>query len=62
MASTGGIIRPISSAARSGRIPRSTFLTPVSASTLTCERFTVFMGEPTLYIIDGCSAVSALTA
>ena len=35
-----GIIRPISSVPGSGRTPRSTFLTPVSDSTITCERST----------------------
>ena len=33
--------RPIRSAPGSGRTPRSTFLTPVSAATITCERFTM---------------------
>ena len=36
-----GITRPFSSAPGSGRTPRSIFLTPVSASTITCERFTM---------------------
>ena len=49
-------------ALRSGPTPGSTFKTPVSAFTITCERFyRVFMGEPTLYIIDDCSATKALT-
>ena len=38
-----GIIRPISSVPGSGRTPRSTFLTPVSDSTITCERSTMYL-------------------
>ena len=53
-----GIIRPISSAPGSGRTPRSTFLTPVSASTITCERFTMY-----LWVNRRCiSLMTALTA
>ena len=38
-----GIIRPISSVPGSGRTPRFTFLTPVSDSTITCERSTMYL-------------------
>ena len=38
-----GIIRPISSIQGSGRTPRSTILTPVSDSTITCERSTMYL-------------------
>ena len=38
-----GIIRPISSVPGSGRTPGSTFLTPVSDSTITCERSTMYL-------------------
>ena len=38
-----GIIRPISSVPGSGWTPRFTFLTPVSDSTITCERFTMYL-------------------
>ena len=54
-----GIIRPITSVPGSGRTPTSTFFTPVSDSFRAF--YHVFMGEPTLYIIDDCSASMALT-
>ena len=38
-----GIIRPISSVPGSGRTPRSTFLSPMSDSTITCERSTMYL-------------------
>ena len=38
-----GIIRPISSVPGSGRTPRSTLLTPVSDSTITCEHSTMYL-------------------
>ena len=54
-----GIIRPISSVPGSGRTPRSTILTPVSDSTITCERSTMYLWANR--IIDDCSASTALT-
>ena len=57
-----GIIRPISSVPESGRTPRSNFLTPGERLHDHLRAFYhVFMGEPTLYIIDDCSASTALT-
>ena len=56
-----GIIRPISSVPGSGRTPRI-FLYPGERLHDYLRAFYhVFMGEPTLYIIDDCAASTALT-
>ena len=57
-----GITNPISSATGSGRTPEVYLLDPGGRlHYYMLALYHVFMGEPTLYIIDDCSASTALT-